>query len=410
MFFSKKETCATPSPEAVKDFLTRGVEMVYPSSDFLASRLTSGKKQTLYLGIDPTGPTLHLGHVIILKKLRDFQKMGHQVILLIGDMTATIGDPTDKMATRVPLTRKQVLENAKLYKAQASKFITFTGSNSAKLRYNSEWLAKLSMEDTFNILSSMTYAQTIKRDMFQARLAEGKDLYMHEFLYPMMQGYDSVAMDVDGEIGGNDQTFNMLVGRDLMKKLKNKEKFVMTMKLLTDTSGKKMGKTEGNIVAMTDSPSEMYGKVMSWTDGMIVRGFELCTDVALPEIEKIEKTMSAGANPKEFKMRLAKEVVSLLTSPKEAELAEKSFTSQFSKGEVPEGIQTVLAKKGSLLSEVLLSAGLVASKGEFKRLVDEKAVHNILTNTTIERFDFAVSEHMTVRVGKRRFLKITAGS
>ncbi|MEN9614249.1 MAG: hypothetical protein RLZZ347_556 [Candidatus Parcubacteria bacterium] len=406
MFFSKKDTAPAPTPEAIKDILSRGVEMVYPSADFIASRLSSGKKQTLYLGIDPTGPTLHLGHVIILKKLRDFQKMGHQVILLIGDFTGMIGDPTDKTATRKKLTRREVLKNATLYKKQASKFLSFSGNNKAILRYNSEWLSKMGFDEVLELASNVTGDQLMKRDMFAKRAEEGKSTYLHELLYPLLQGYDSVAMDVDGEIGGNDQTFNMLVGRDLMKKLKNKEKFVMTMKLLTDTSGKKMGKTEGNIVAMTDTPNEMYGKVMSWTDGMIVRGFELCTDVSPSEMVNIEKSIASGANPKEYKMKLAKEVVAMLTSPQEAESAEHSFVSQFSRGEVPEDVQTVTTTKGALLSDVLLSAKVVASKGEFKRLVEEKAVHNLSTKQSVDRFDTTVSEEIVVKVGKRRFLKI----
>ncbi|MEK9131889.1 MAG: tyrosine--tRNA ligase [Patescibacteria group bacterium] len=406
MFFSKKDTILTPTPDTIKDFLSRGVEMVYPSADFLASRLTSGKKQTLFLGIDPTGPTLHLGHVIILKKLRDFQKMGHQVILLIGDFTGMIGDPTDKTATRKKLTRGEVLKNATLYKKQASKFVSFSGVNKTQLRYNSEWLSPMRFDEVLELASNITGDQLMKRDMFAKRLEEGKSTYLHELLYPLLQGYDSVAMDVDGEIGGNDQTFNMLVGRDLMKKLKNKEKFVMTMKLLVDTSGKKMGKTEGNIVALTDSPSEMYGKVMSWTDGMIVRGFELCTDVPTSEIGAIERSLASGANPKEHKMHLAKAVVTLLTSAKDAVVAEQSFISQFSRGEVPEDVKTVSVASGALLSEVLLSAGLIESKGEFKRLVEEKAVRNLSNDSVIERFDTTVSEAMTVKVGKRRFLKI----
>ncbi|TSC72766.1 MAG: hypothetical protein G01um101470_282, partial [Parcubacteria group bacterium Gr01-1014_70] len=277
---------------AIKELLTRAVERIYPSAEFLESRLKNGEQLSLYLGIDPTGPTLHLGHIIPLLKLAQFQALGHKIILLIGDFTGMIGDPTDKTATRKRLTRAEVLENAKLYKEQASRIIQFGGKNPAEIRHNSEWLGKMSFEDVLELCSQITHSQAVKRDMFQKRISEGKDLYIHEFLYPLMQGYDSVAMDVDGEVGGNDQSFNMLVGRDLMKKIKNKEKFVVATKLLTDGAGAKMGKTEGNTVALTDSAADMFGKVMSWPDSMILAGFELCTRVPVEEIKKTQSILN----------------------------------------------------------------------------------------------------------------------
>ncbi len=267
------------SESDVKAFLERSVESVYPDLGTVERALSSGKRFRIYSGIDPTGPTLHLGHLIWLRKLAELQKMGHEVIMLIGDFTAMIGDPTDKGAARVRLTRAQVLANCKQYKKQASKFISFTGKNPAKLVFNSKWLAKMSFSDVVDLASHFTVQQMSERDMFEKRLKEGKPVYLHEFLYPLMQGYDSVAMDVDMEIGGNDQTFNMLAGRTLLREMKGKEKFVITMQLLTDTSGKKMGKSEGNMLTFDDAPEEMYGKVMSWTDGMILPGFRLCTDV-----------------------------------------------------------------------------------------------------------------------------------
>ena len=220
----------------MEELLTRGVSNIYPSEEFLKKRLENGEKLTVYLGIDPTTPTLHIGHLIPLKKLAQFQALGHRIILLIGDFTATIGDPTDKTSVRTPLTREKVLENARLYKKQAARIIKFGGDNPASLKYNSRWLAKLSFAEALSLASKMTFAQIVKRDMFQKRIEENKDLFLHEFLYPLMQGYDSVVMDVDGEIGGNDQTFNMLVGRDLLKKINGKEKFVLSTKLLEDAS------------------------------------------------------------------------------------------------------------------------------------------------------------------------------
>ena len=272
--------------ENIKQILSRGIENIFPNKEFLESKLLKGDKITIYLGIDPTGPTLHLGHIIPLRKLAEFQRMGHQIILLIGDFTGMIGDPTDKTATRKRLSREQIMDNCKRYKKQASKFISFSGDNKALLKFNSKWLAKMSFEEVLELTSLMTVEQMLKRDMFEKRMEESKPIYIHEFLYPIMQGYDSVAMDVDAEIGGNDQTFNMLVGRDLMKKLKDKEKFVITTKLIVDSEGKKMGKTEGNMVSMDQSPDDIFGKVMSWNDNLILSGFELCTDI---DIEKIKE-------------------------------------------------------------------------------------------------------------------------
>ncbi|MDD5318387.1 MAG: tyrosine--tRNA ligase, partial [Candidatus Pacebacteria bacterium] len=203
-----------PKGVSIQELLTRGVEHIFPNPAFLEEKLKKGEKITIYLGIDPTGPTLHLGHVIILKKLRDFQRLGHKVILLIGDFTAQIGDPTDKMATRKKLSAKEVLNNCKVYKTQASRFLDFSGRNKAELRFNSSWLKKMNFADVLELASHMTVEQMLKRDMFEKRNSEGKPIFIHEFLYPLLQGYDSVALGVDAEIGGNDQTFNMLVGRD----------------------------------------------------------------------------------------------------------------------------------------------------------------------------------------------------
>ncbi|MBI5140352.1 MAG: tyrosine--tRNA ligase [Candidatus Vogelbacteria bacterium] len=391
--------------EAIDELLTRGVEEVYPSRDYLRSRLLDGKQITVFLGVDPTGPSLHIGHMIPLLKLREFQDLGHRIIFLIGDFTATIGDPTDKTATRVALTREQVLENARLYKEQASHFINFGGENPASIKYNSDWLAKMSFADVLNLASKMTYAQTIKRDMFQKRIKEDKDLYLHEFLYPLMQGYDSVVMDVDGEIGGNDQTFNMLAGRDLMKKMKSKEKFVLTMKLLADAIGKKMGKTEGNMVTLSDSSVEMYGKVMSWTDNMIISGLELCTKLSLADIEGVRDRLNAGGNPKEEKMKLGREVVKAYYGPEEAEEAEREFIKIFSEGGVPDNIPDIRIENGTGLKNLLLNEGFVKSAGDFRRLVEEGAMS--LDGEKIIDPNFSLTTGGILRIGKKRFLKVT---
>lgn len=392
--------------EKIKELLERGVSAIYPSREFLEQKLRSGEKLTIYFGIDPTGPTLHVGHAVPLFKLAEFQELGHRVILLIGDFTATIGDPTDKMAARVPLTREQVLENAKLYKKQISHILKFTGENRAELKYNSKWLAKMNLEELLRLASKITHSQAIKRDMFQKRIAEGKDLYLHELMYPMMQGYDSVMMNIDGEVGGNDQTFNMLVGRDLMKKLKNKEKFVITMKLLTDDSGKKMGKTEGNMVALNENADQMFGQIMSWADGLIAPGLELCTVLPMKEIEDIKTKLGSGMNPRDAKLVLAEEIVKIYRGIGKAKLAKKNFMSAFSEREVPKDIKEVNAKSGALLSEVLLSAQVVESKSEFRRLIEGGAVRNMETDEKISDQFYKIEKDISLKIGKHRFIKI----
>jgi tyrosyl-tRNA synthetase len=394
------------SPEKIEEFLTRGVENIFPNKDFFKKQLLSGKRLKMYMGVDPTGPTLHLGHAIPLKKLAEFQALGHEVILLIGDFTAMIGDPTDKKAVRKKLTRNQVLKNCKAYKKQASKLLDF-GLGGAKLKFNSKWLGKLSFADVLELSSNLTYAQNIKRSMFQERIKEDKDIYLNEFLYPLMQGYDSVAMDVDGEIGGNDQMFNMLVGRDLLKKLNNKEKFVITTKILADQTGKKMGKTENNMVALSDSPEEMFGKVMSWTDGMILSGFELCTSISIDEIEKYKKDLENGVNPRDIKIILAKEIVKIYYCEEKANKAKQNFIETFQKGGLPENIEEIKVENGRLLVDIVVENKIVSSKSEFRRLVGENAVSDAVSGEKIIDSNFKIHNEITLKIGKKRFVKIT---
>ena len=264
----------------IDEVLSRGVEQVFPDKEMLKKKLMSGERIRLYCGYDPSAPALHIGNAATISKLSQFQKLGHEVIFLVGDFTGMIGDPTDKGATRKKLTRVEVLENAKDYQEQAGGYLKFDGENPARVMYNSEWSDKLTYRELIELSSNFTVQQMLARDMFQKRLADEKPIYLHEFLYPLAQGYDSVAMDVDLEVGGNDQMFNMLCGRTLQKNINNKEKFVLTLKLLADETGKKMGKTEGNAVFLNQTPEDMYGAVMSWTDGTIVPGFEMVTDVS----------------------------------------------------------------------------------------------------------------------------------
>lgn len=405
IWFNKKKVNPTKDSIKIDRFINRGIENVYPSKDFLKARLLEGKALTMYLGIDPTAPTLHLGHAIVLKKLKEFQDLGHQATLLIGDFTGMIGDPTDKTATRKKLTREQVLENARVYKEQASVFLNFEGENPAQIKYNSKWLSRMDFGDVLELSSLVTVEQMLKRDMFDRRIKEGRPIYIHEFMYPLMQGFDSVFMGVDGEIGGNDQTFNMLMGRDLLKVMKNKEKFVISTKLLTDSEGKKMGKTEGNMVSLDQDAKEMFGKIMSWADGLIIPGFELCTYASEEDLSRVKEDLDRGVNPKDLKVRLAKEIVSIYHGVEKANNSASDFERTFSKKEIPDDIKEVSISKGKLLSDILGEEELVKSKSEFKRLIEEGAI-SIQGGEVIKDIYYKVENDGVFKIGKRRFIKI----
>jgi len=385
------------------ELLTRGVENVYPNYVFLEQLLKSGKQLKIYTGYDPTAATLHIGHGITMLKLRQFQDLGHKIIMLIGDFTGMIGDPTDKLAARKQLTREEVLENAKEYQNQASAILNFEGENPVEIKYNSEWLGKMNFADVLELSSHFTVQRMMERDMFQKRLAEQKPIYVHEFMYPMMQGYDSVAMDVDGEVGGNDQTFNMLAGRDLMKDLKQKEKFVLTIKLLADPSGIKMGKTTGNMVALSDTPDDMFGKVMSWSDGMIIPGFELCTKVPMEEVKELEESMKTGTNPRDVKLRLATEIVKLFLGEEKAKDVQENFISMFQKKETPDEILELKPTEYNILT-VLVEAKICASKGEAKRMIAQGGVK--LNEEKVEAIEVSVKEGDIIQKGSRFFVKV----
>lgn len=378
----------------IERLLTRGVENIYPTKKTLEDVLLSGKKIKLYHGIDPTGK-LHIGHLASLRKLREFQDLGHEVIILIGDFTATIGDPTDKKATRRKLSRKEVLENAKNYKKQIGKILNLKNST---FLHNEQWSNKLKPIDLLEIFSHFTVARLLERDMFQNRIKEGKDILLHEFVYPVFQAYDSVTMDIDLEVGGNDQTFNMLRGRDLMKKMKNKEKLVMSLKLLTDPTGKKMGKSEGNFIALEDEPNDMFGKVMAWPDELIEPGFEILTDLDYPQ----------GLNPRDAKAKLAKEIVAACHSLKEAEIAEKEFNEIFKEGKLPSEMPTIQIEESNLgLLDLLVRAGLASSKSSAKRLVEQGGlkINNVVEKDWQKTVE--VKKGMIIQAGKRNFVKIS---
>ncbi|MFA6416250.1 MAG: tyrosine--tRNA ligase [Candidatus Paceibacterota bacterium] len=380
----------------IKDFLSRGIENVYPAPAEFSARLAQSQPLKIYWGIDPTGPTLHLGHLSIMLKLKELQALGSEIIVLIGDFTAQIGDPTDKGEARKVLTHEQVLTNCRLYKKQIGQILDV---KKVKFVYNSHWLKKLNFSQILEIASEFTLGQVVERDMFQERIKANKPIFLHEFMYPLMQGYDSIQLGVDAEIGGNDQTFNMLTGRTMMKK-RGKEKFVITTKLLVDPTGKKMGKSEGNMVMFTDEPNDVYGKVMSWSDEMMPLSFEICTK--LPE-EKIATIIKVG--PRDAKMVLAKEIVRIMFSETKAKKAEKYFIDTFQKREVPEEVQEIKASVGELLAEVLVKENVIASKSEFKRLVLGRGLAFESGEPIVDLFQ-KIIKTTTFKVGKKRFIKV----
>ena len=378
------------------DFFTRGIERIYPNVEAFKTRLATGEKLKIYFGIYPTGPTLHLGHATVLLKLKELQDAGHEVIVLFGDFTAQIGDPSGKLSARVALSVEAVNNNLKKYKKQIGKILNLKKTIFKK---NAVWLGKLKLGEILNLASEFTVSQMLERDMFAERQKAGQPIFLNEFFYPLLQGYDSVAMSVDAEIGANDQTFNMLTGRTMMSK-RGKEKFVIATKLLVDASGKKMGKTEGNMVTFEDAPNEVYGQVMSWSDEMLALGFEICTRLKEEEI----KNLIAG-NPRDAKMRLAKEVTKLFHGESKANKAEKNFVKVFQTKELPNEIQEVKAGKGSLLADILIKEKLVDSKTAFKNLIEGGAI-TINGETKITDQWFKVETTNIFRVGKKKFLKV----
>ncbi len=389
------------------ELLDRGVDTIYPSRKALMDRLSSGEKLTLYLGVDPTGALLHIGHTVVLRKLAHFQKAGHKVILLIGDFTGRIGDPTGKDKTRVPLTSEQLAENAKSYQEQAAKILDFDSKeNPVEIKHNADWLAKLTFEEIIKLAANFTAQQMLERDMFESRMKEGKPISLHEFFYPLMQGYDSVAMNVDLEIGGTDQTFNMLAGRTLQRKINDKEKFVITVPLLADSNGVKIGKTTGNVIAISGKPSNLYGGVMSLGDDVLLQTFELCTDVAIEDIAEMKQQLEDGMNPRDIKMRLAREIVTLYHSAEDAVAAEEDFKSVFADKGRPKDIPTQPAPTSMAPLDVLVGLKLAKSKSEAKRLFEQNGVRINDEIVADWKRDLSLTSGDVIQVGKRKFVQI----
>ncbi len=375
------------------DILERGVENVLPSKEKFAE-LMDEKKISIYLGIDPTSPDLHLGHLVSFMILKRFKEAGHKVVIVIGDFTARIGDPSDKDATRKPLTEEQVKENFKAYKEQIDRIL-----GDVEYKHNGDWLKKLNFEDVLKLTAKVTVQQMLERDMFRRRLKEEKPIGVHEFMYPLMQGYDSVAMEIDAEIGGNDQLFNMMVGRDLERIYLNKEKFVVTTKLLTDPSaGSKMSASEGPYVSLNAEPEELFGAVMALSDGIVSSCFELCTEVPLEEIEE-----QKSAHPRDAKARLAFEITKLIYGEDKAEKAKEEFEKVFKEGGTPE--DTLEAKGDSSILDILVETGVSTSKSDAKRLISVGGVE--IDGEKIDDWEIKVEPGKTIKAGKHKFIKTT---
>ncbi|MBP9719321.1 MAG: tyrosine--tRNA ligase [Candidatus Levybacteria bacterium] len=399
--------------DKIEELLTRGVDTIYPTKEELEKVLRSGKKLTLYQGFDPTGTQLHIGHMIGLKKLRQWQDLGHHVIFLIGDGTGQAGDPSGKLTARDKfLTREELRKNATDYVKQAGKIMRFEGENPIEIRFNGDWLNKLTLVDILEILGHLSLQQLEERDLFEKRKKNGQTVNMREFIYPILQGYDSVAMEVDLELGGSDQMFNMLIGRQLLKAMKQKDKFVMTTPLLADSEGRKIGKTEGNVIALTDTPNELYGKLLTLPDEVIIKGFEYLTNVPMDEIKKYEKSLKEGENPMIYKKKLALEITKDLHSEEASEKAQEHFEKTVQQKELPTEITEVTLDAGDeeMVNEVLLVAlNLASSKAEAKRLFEQNGVE--VNSLKIQVKDtVAITDGMIIKVGKRKIVRIKMSS
>jgi tyrosyl-tRNA synthetase len=380
--------------------LARGAsEIISPAE--LAAKLALGRPLRIKLGADPTAPDLHLGHSIVLKKLRDFQDAGHTVIFLVGDFTAMIGDPTGRSETRKPLSRDEIERNANTYRDQVFKILD---RELTEVRFNSEWMNGLEVAELIKIAATLSVARLLERDDFENRLAAEEPLFLHELLYPVIQGYDSVALKADLEIGGTDQKFNMLVGRDLQRHFGQAPQAVMTMPLLEGLDGvRKMSKSLGNYVGLTDKPEDMYGKLMSAPDKLMVRYYELLTKATPEEIAAVK---SGAMHPMEAKKRLARTIVTEYHGAPAATRAEEYFESKHQRREVPAGAQVYRIAEDLWICELIKQLQFTPSTSEARRLVSQGAVRVDGRTITDVNFRFVPGEHKVLEVGKRRVARI----
>lgn len=376
--------------DKIEEVLTRGVEKVLPDKSQLA-KLMAGKKIRVYLGIDPTGPKLHLGHTIPLRKLQEFANLGHKAILVLGTGTVLAGDPSQRKEARKTITQAEIDQNIKDWKHQASKVLNF---DKIEIKLNSDWLSQIKIPELLEITSNISAFQLIKREMFQERNKRGDMIGTHEVLYPILQGYDSVFLDVDLEIGGTDQTFNMLIGRELQKKIKGREKFVIATPLISGTNAQPMSKTSGNCIWLDDSPKEMYGKIMSMADSQIEEYWTNLTDLDPKSLQNLK--------PLEAKKKLASQIVSTYHGRAEAKTASVAFESTFQKGNTPEEIEEKEIDSNSTLVDLITQA--VSSRSEAKRLIDQNAIE--VDSQVVSDQKQKLKDGQIIKIGKRKFVKI----
>lgn len=405
MEFDMGQTASKRKTDKIDEILTRGVENIIPSKSELEKALRSGKKLKIYNGIDPTAVMIHVGNAFPLRKLQAFVELGHEVTFLIGDFTALIGDNSDKDSERPVLTWEQIENNFQTYKSQAEKFLDFS---KVKVVHNADWLKKLTFTDIIQLCRHFSVGDFIGRELIRKRLDSGQRVRLDEVLYPVMQGYDSYRMDMDLQIGGTDQTFNMQAGRALQKILRNKGAFVMATGFLEGTDGRKMSKSWGNAIWVEDPPDEVFGKVMSLRDELILRYLMLGTGVSLEEIAKVEERLKGGENPMKIKKELAHRITMELHGKSLADKAQKHFESTFQEGKAPKDIPTISVGKIQIIGldiiDILVKEGIIKSKSEGRRLIEQKAISNM--NGEIVNLESTIVLPVTVKVGKKIFVRL----
>jgi tyrosyl-tRNA synthetase len=387
--------------------IQRGAEEILLEDELIA-KLKEGKPLKIKAGFDPTAPDLHLGHTVLINKLRTFQQLGHEVIFLIGDFTGMIGDPTGKNVTRKPLTKEDVLANAETYTEQVFKILDPAKTS---IRFNSQWMEKLGAAGMIKLASNQTVARMLERDDFKKRYAGGQPIAIHEFLYPLVQGWDSVALEADVELGGTDQRFNLLMGRELQKSEGQRQQTVLMMPLLEGLDGvQKMSKSLGNYIGITDAPNDMFGKVMSISDDLMWRYYDLLSFIPKNEIEVIKQTVEAGANPRDSKINLAKELIARFHSEQDAEAAHQDFIQRFQKNVIPDEMpefEYLLPSEGLMIANVLKDAGLVNSTSDAMRMVKQGAVKIDGEKVNNSKHRFTQPLQVVLQIGKRKFARIT---
>lgn len=390
--------------------IRRGTEEVLIESE-LTKKLERGKPLRIKAGFDPTAPDLHLGHTVLINKLRTFQQLGHQVLFLIGDFTGMIGDPTGKSATRPPLTKEEVEANATTYKEQVFKILD---PEKTQIVFNSEWMGDMDAVGLIQLAARQTVARMLERDDFSKRYKSGQPIAIHEFLYPLIQGYDSVAMRADVELGGTDQKFNLLMGRQLQEQAGQEPQVILTLPILEGLDGvQKMSKSLGNYIGVSDAPNDMFGKVMSISDDLMWRYFELLSFRPVAEIEAFKRQVNEGGNPRDVKFELARELIARFHDQASAEAALRDFIARFQKGAMPDDMpeKTVQAGEGGLpIANVLKEAGLVSSTSEAMRMLKQGAVKLDGERVEDKGLRLEVGAQVVCQVGKRRFARVSVGS